>query len=134
MGTSAASRRQTHLILDAGALIGLDRGVSRVLALLRGAGEDGLGLAIPASVVGQVWRGGSRSARLARLLAGGHLVDPLDLDRGRGIGELLANARTTDVVDAHVVLLAQELHSPIVTSDPDDLSALDPSLSLIRLS
>jgi hypothetical protein len=50
-------------------------------------------------------------------------VRPLDERLGRAAGELLARARRQDVVDAAVVLLAQE-GDHIVTSDVDDLEPL----------
>jgi hypothetical protein len=68
-------------------------------------------------VVGQVWRGGPRQAGLARALQGVD-VRPLDRALGRAAGELLAGARSSDVVDAAVVLLA---------SDGDDIVTLDRS-------
>jgi hypothetical protein len=57
------------LTLDAGALIAFDRNDRRVVALLVEATAEGLGFAIPAGVVGQVWRDGRKQGRLARLLA-----------------------------------------------------------------
>ena len=71
--------------------------------------------------VGQVWRGGgSRRARLARLLAGVK-VTAMDETLGRRAGALLARTRTKDVIDAAVVLLAVD-GDTILTSDPADLA------------
>ncbi len=74
-------------------------------------------------VVGQVWRGGTgRQSVLARVLAGVDIL-PLDDELGRRAGRLLALTRTSDVIDAALVLLAN--HSDwILTSDPDDLQLL----------
>jgi hypothetical protein len=47
------------------------------------------------------------------------------------VGILLAATRTTDVVDAHVVICARRNAEAIVTSDPDDLARLDPRARLI---
>ncbi len=56
--------------LDTGALIGLDRGDTRVTALLqRIASEPDAVVSIPAGVVGQAWCGGQRQTRLASLLS-----------------------------------------------------------------
>lgn len=49
------------------------------------------------------------------------------------LGLLLAEFGTSDVVDAHVALLARRLHATVLTSDPDDLTALDPTLTLVTL-
>ncbi len=68
-------------------------------------------------VAGQVWRGGPRQARLAQALDGVD-VQPLDDDLGRAAGVLLGRARQSDVIDAAVVLLAND-GDEIVTSDSD---------------
>ena len=36
------------------------------------------------------------------------------------MGELLGKAGASDVVDAHVVVIAATTASPVLTSDPDD--------------
>jgi hypothetical protein len=111
------------LVLDAGAFVALERGDSAVwerFTLSLAAGE------VPVShggVIGQVWRGGGpRQARLARALESVH-IRGLGEALGRAAGELMAKARTADVVDAALVLLAHEGDS-LVTSDPDDLLIL----------
>jgi hypothetical protein len=111
------------MVLDSGALVALersDRAMWRRFKAALLAGE------IPVShggVVGQVWRGrGPRQALLAKALAGVD-VRGLDDESGRAAGELLARARQKDVIDAAVVLLAED-GDYIVTSDPDDLRAL----------
>lgn len=44
---------------------------------------------------------------------------------------LIAARRTSDVLDAHVVICTRRAGQPIVTSDPDDLAQLDPGARLI---
>jgi hypothetical protein len=74
-------------------------------------------------VVGQAWRAhGPRQALLAKALAGIH-VHPLDEAAGRRAGELLALSKQTDVIDAALVLLAED-GDHVVTSDPGDLEPL----------
>lgn len=73
-------------------------------------------------IVGQVWRNGTRQARLAKLLSSVR-VAALDEALGRRAGVLLAAAGTSDVVDAALVLLARG-GDQIVTSDPHDLVRL----------
>lgn len=77
----------------------------------------------PSPVVAQAWRGGGRQARLARLLRGCS-VDDLDDGRARAVGELLAKAGTTDIVDASVVEGALRRQDLVVSSDADDLIRL----------
>jgi hypothetical protein len=36
------------------------------------------------------------------------------------------------VVDVHVALCARDRHHAVVTSDPDDIARIDPTLRLIR--
>lgn len=111
------------LVLDAGALVAVERGDRDTLALLKAELLAGRAPLTHGGVVGQVWRGGAgRQAHLARLLPAVEIV-PLDEALGRRAGVLLGRARTTDVVDAAVVLLAVD-GDLILTSDPRDLRAL----------
>ncbi len=111
------------LVLDAGALIALERNDRAMWRRLKAAL---LAASVPIShggVVGQAWRGvGPRQALLAKALDGID-VRPLDLDLGRAAGELLRRSRTSDVVDAALVLLAED-GDDILTSDAHDLQAL----------
>jgi len=110
------------LILDAGALIAIEREERTITRLMQQEVEARRAPITHGGVVGQVWRGGGRQARLARFLTT-LLVVPLDEELGRSAGALLARTRTTDVVDAAVVLLARD-GDWILTSDPDDLNPL----------
>jgi hypothetical protein len=111
------------IVLDAGAFIALERDEPAMWRRLKLALVADEVLVTHGGVVGQVWRGrGGRQARLARALT---YVDvrPLDESLGRSSGSLLAATRGSDVIDAALVLLAEE-GDLIVTSDPDDLQAL----------
>ena len=110
------------LVLDAGALIALERADPGLLALLKGELLAGRTPVTHGGVVGQVWRGGPRQARLASLLPALQIA-PLDEALGRRAGALLGRARTKDNHDAAVVLLAGD-GDTILTSDPKDLRAL----------
>lgn len=77
---------------------------------------------VSSAVVGQVWRDGRKQANLSRLLAGVRIDGLLDSD-GRRVGELLAAAGSSDIVDAHVALMTAP-HDVVLTSDPDDIRAL----------
>jgi len=120
------------LVLDAGALLAIEKGHVKIRALLRTAQREGLVLRVPAGVVAQVWRGGSRKARVARLLADPTVrVLALDDVTARTVGLLAGRSRHADAVDVHVALVAREHRASVVTSDPDDLRRVDPTLELI---
>lgn len=122
------------LTLDAGALIAFERNDRRVVALVIRSLDHGHTMAVPAGVVGQVWRDGRRQARLARLLGADEVeVEALDDARAREAGRLCGIRGTSDVVDASVVLCARARGHRIVTSDPDDLRRVDPGAGLIRV-
>lgn len=132
--TTTSKTSVKGLTLDTGALLALERGDSRVRALLRRALETGLPLSIPAGVVAQAWRGGPRQARVARLLADPSVhVAPLDDMTARAVGLLCGRSGHRDIVDVHVALLAQEQGHTVVTSDPEDLSVIHPGLPLITV-
>ena len=119
------------LTLDSGALIAFEREDRTMVALVRRAKERKGRLAVPAGVLAQVWRDGRKQARLACLL-GSSLVDvaPLDDAGARRAGQLCGATGTSDVVDASVVLIAQQRGDVVVTSDPEDIRRLDPSLDV----
>lgn len=111
------------LILDAGALLAVDRDDRTMIARLHVAERTGVELRSNAMVVAQVWRDRrGRQVSLARLLQAVDVraVHPSD---GRKAGLLLADAGTADAIDATVVLLAAP-GDRIVTSDPADLTRL----------
>jgi len=111
------------LVLDAGALVAIERSDRSVVALLKRELLAGRAPLTHGGVVGQVWRGGGgRQANLARLLRGVE-VRALDGGLGRRAGELLGLAGEVDVIDAAVALLAVD-GDVILTSDPGDLAAL----------
>lgn len=110
------------LVLDSAAFIALERNDRAMWTRLRAALSSAEPPRTHAGVVGQVWRGGPRQARLAQALAG---VDVAVIDEplGRAAGELLGAARLSDVIDAALVLLAED-GDEIVTSDLGDLERL----------
>jgi len=111
------------LVLDAGALIALERGDRTMWGRLKLALNSGQVPISHGGVIGQVWRGrGPREALLSRALAAVE-VRALDGSLGRKAGELLSLARKRDVIDAAVVLCAVD-GDLIVTSDPEDIETL----------
>lgn len=122
------------LTLDTGALIAIERGDRRLQALLDEAHAAGATLAVPAGAVAQAWRGGTRQVRLARFLRLSIVVVvPLDEAQARAAGVLCGLGRTDDVIDASVVICARARDHAVLSSDPDDLAALDPTLRIVAL-
>ena len=109
------------MILDAGVLISVDRGEESARALLTAVARSGARLHTTHPVVAQVWRDGSRQARLAAFLK---TVSVHSFDEGPSVGRLLALADSSDVVNGHLVLLALRLRDDILTGDTDDLARL----------
>jgi hypothetical protein len=109
-------------VLDAGALVAVDRRDRRIGARLRVLQQQGTPIRVSSAVVGQVWRDGREQANLARVLAGVG-IEPLGKDDGKRIGELLALSGSADVVDAHVALMTAQADL-VLTSDPGDIRKL----------
>lgn len=128
------TRTAAGIVLDAGALIALDRGDKRMIALLDGVLAQGRAIRVPAGVVGQAWRNGRVQVTLARFLRSEEVkIVPLDEQLARACGELCGATNSPDIIDASVVILARERRDPIVTSDPNDLRRLDPSAQIIPI-
>ena len=111
------------LVLDAGALIAVERDDRVTIALIKQELFDRRVPVTHGGIIGQVWRGGSgRQARLAQLLSGITVV-PLDEVLGRRTGVLLGKTRMKDAIDAALVLIAAD-GDFILSSDPDELEPL----------
>ncbi len=109
------------MILDAGFLISVDRSERTAHTFLTAAARSETSLHSTHPVVAQVWRNGSRQARLSAFLK---TITVHPLADGRPVGQLLAKTNTSDVVDAHLVITAVRLGHDILTGDPDDLTTL----------
>ncbi len=111
-----------NLVLDAGALIAIDRDDRQVAGLIELGRRAAAGLVTTAPVIGQVWRNGARQARLVRALP---MIDvrPVGLDDAKSAGDLLRHTSSSDVVDALVALVALP-GDQVLTSDPRDLKRL----------
>ncbi|MGA8016846.1 MAG: twitching motility protein PilT [Candidatus Dormiibacterota bacterium] len=111
------------LVLDAGALVAVDRGDRQMIARLRVAHSDGFDLRTTGVVVAEAWRNtAGRQARLARVLRAVD-VKAVDLELGRRAGALLDLNHSDDPVDATVVCAANS-GDRILTGDRDDISRL----------
>jgi predicted nucleic acid-binding protein len=113
------------VILDAGFLISIDREEALARALITAFQRQRIALHTTDPVVAQVWRNGPRQVRLAAFL---QTVEVHPLNDGRAVGPLLARARTSEVVDAHLIVLAVRLGDSVLTGDEADLNHLANSL------
>lgn len=109
-------------VLDAGALIAIDKRDRAVGALLRVLQRNGVPVVTSAAVVAQVWRDPRRQVDLTRVLAGMD-IEALDDTAAKQVGELLRSNGTSDLADAHLALLA-EPNSRVLTSDETDITSL----------
>jgi predicted nucleic acid-binding protein len=121
------------IVYDAGVLVAAERDDRSVWADHRIRLEAGVVPTTTALVVAQVSRS-ARQVQLRRFLRGCEIAafSPQQADE---VGELLGKAGASDVVDAHVVVIAAATGSPVLTSDPDDLRRLSnhlPTLVVIR--
>lgn len=128
------AERTTGLTLDAGALLALDH-PARAIAMqarLTEAVRRGGTICVPVGAIAQAWRS-SRQVRLARLLKSRDIdVAVMTPNVARSVGLLCARSGHDDVIDVHVALCARERRHAVITSDPDDISRVDPAVSVIR--
>jgi len=130
----------TALVLDAGALIALDRDDRSTWAMLRIAADAGENVHVPTAVIAQAWRDGRRQVLLVRALRHCHEM-PLDGRLARAAGLLCGQASTSDVIDAVVALTAAGASRrgdvAVLTSDRADLqqllSVLDVSARIVEV-
>lgn len=115
------------IVYDAGVLVAADRNDRRVWADHRARLELGVVPTTTAPVVAQVSRS-PEQAQLRRYLRGCEVV-PFAADMAHEVGWLLAKAALSDVVDAHVVIVASQRRSVVLTSDPGDLRKLSAALT-----
>jgi predicted nucleic acid-binding protein len=120
------------LTLDTGALIGFERIDRRVLVHLKNAQLQGQELTVPTAVLAEAWRGGSRSARVARLLDI-CVIEPLFEDLARLAGEAMGSVKGSAVVDAIVMSSASRRGDRVLTSDFEDLDRLRAYFPAVRL-
>ena len=109
-------------VYDAGALVAAERNVRAVWAEHRVRLEAGLVPVVPAPVIAQVSRS-ARQVQLRRFLRGCDVIAFDEVD-AHDAGRLLARSRTSNVVDAAVVVLAVSRDAEILTGDREDIQRL----------
>ncbi|MDE0290786.1 MAG: twitching motility protein PilT [bacterium] len=123
------------IVLDAGALIALDRGDRDVWLRLQTAFENGDRVRVPAGVIGQAWRDPSRQVLLSRSIKRCDEM-PLDGSTARTSGWLCGLTNTADVIDASVAVIVsyamnRDPQVVLLTSDTRDLQSLLSALDAV---
>lgn len=122
------------ITLDTGALIALDRGDKRLIALLSRLQWNRGRVSIPAGVLAQAFRDGRRQVHLARLLDNDQTEEvALDWEAARVVGIACGQSGVADIVDVSVVMCARQRGDAVVTSDPEDLLRIDPKLRVFTV-
>jgi hypothetical protein len=101
---------------DTGALVAAERNDRRMWALHAGFLSEEIVPVVPAPVLAEAWRGGSRQASLVRLLALCE-IEPLTGRQAKDVGVLAGRAAHDDVVDVTVVEGAIRRRHAVVTSN-----------------
>jgi hypothetical protein len=101
---------------DTGALVAAERNSRQIWALHAGYLAEEVIPTVPAAVLAEAWRGGSRQASLSRLL---RMCDtePMSEELARNVGVLAGNSGHDDVVDVSVVEGAVRRGDAVVTSN-----------------
>jgi len=110
------------VVYDAGVFVAADRDDRDVWADHRIRLELGIVPTTTAPVVSQVSRS-ARQVQLRRFLRGCD-IEEFSREQAHEVGALLGEAVTTDVVDAHLIVVAAKSNSTVLTSDLDDLRRL----------
>jgi hypothetical protein len=126
-------------VLDAGALIALERRSLFMLEILDAALHGKAEVVLPRTVIAQVWRGTPKQANVARLVSAGIrrggpvIIDELTPERAREIGIRIGQVHHPDIVYVHVALAAAERGHAVLTSDDGDIAKVDADLVLIHV-
>ena len=105
---------------DTGALIAAQRNNRRMWALHAGYLAEEVIPTVPAPVLAQAWRGGSRQASLSRLLRMCE-TEPMSEDLARNVGVLAGKSGHDDIVDVSVAEGAIRRDDAVVTSNVTDI-------------
>ena len=101
---------------DTGALVAAERNSRQMWALHAGYLAEEVIPTVPAAVLAEAWRGGSRQASLSRLL---RLCDtePMSENLAKDVGVLAGKSGHDDIVDVSVVEGAVRRGDAVVTSN-----------------
>lgn len=114
---------------DTGALVAAERNDREMWALHAGFLALEVVPTVPAPVLAEAWRGGSRQASLSRLLALCD-VEALTEEQARRVGALAGKAAHADIVDVTVVEGAARRRDAVVTADDGHIRAIAKSAGI----
>lgn len=114
---------------DTGALIALERGDHRMRVVLKLARADGLRIVVPTVVVGEWWRGKTKTRES---IVASVQLEPLTVSLAKLAGEALAKVRKATFVDAVVMASAAQRGDVVYTSDQGDLDRLWSHFTAVR--
>jgi polynucleotide 5'-kinase involved in rRNA processing len=116
-----------NVVYDAGVLVAADRDDRDTWVDHRIRLELGIVPTTTAPVVAQVSRT-ARQVQLRRFLRGCE-IEAFSPNQAHDVGTLIGQADTSDVVDAHLIVVAAKTASTVLTSDLGDLGKLSNHLS-----
>lgn len=108
---------------DTGALVAAERNDRAMWALHAGFLALEIVPTVPAPVLAEAWRGGSRQASLSRLLALCE-VEALTEEQARRVGALAGKAAHADIVDVTAVEGAARRRDVVVTADDGHIRSI----------
>lgn len=104
-------------------LIAFERRDEKADRFVAGAVAGNHDLHVSTATVAEVWRGGTRSARIARLLAF-CVLEPVDEALAKRAGVLLSCAGSSNTIDGIVVATAAARRAGVVTAHLADVKPL----------
>jgi predicted nucleic acid-binding protein len=129
-GTPKGELVVLSLTFDTGALIALERGDKRIRVVLDTAHIENAQVTVPAVVVAEWWRGGTRRRQ--------NILDAVDVEPttehiARVAGEAIAALPGATAIDAIVMASAAQRGGIVYTSDLKDLERLRVRFPAVRL-
>ena len=118
---------------DTGALVAAERNNRQMWALHAGYLAEEVIPTVPAPVLAEAWRGGSRQASLSRLL---RMCDtePMSEELARNVGVLAGKSDHDDIVDVSVVEGALRRGDAVVTSNVTHIrKVVDAAATILRI-
>lgn len=111
------------MIFDAGVFIAVESSSQRrtVLEIVHRLRVEGITLATNEAALAQAWREPARQVHMTRLV---RALDVYPFGDPRAIGQRCAQTGTSDVVDASLAILADQLGVKVLTTDAADMRRL----------
>lgn len=116
--------------LDTGALIALERRHQRVLAFMAAVQRRRVRATVPAPVVAEWWR---KRTDIRESILEAVVIEPMEADLAKLVGEALAEVRGGSLVDATVMASASRRGDIVLTADVEDLQRLGARFPNVRL-